>query len=174
MTAIKLLSYIVIIFSCSMIGFSAKFASLSRLKDLENMKSCIQIFENEIRYNISDIIEAAKKIFAVAKGVNIKIFDVLIENDKMKTGIPLSEAWERGVRTAICQSNYSKSDVDAIVKFGNVLGSGDVNTQLKNLEFFCDNIDRCIDECREKNKKNADLYSKVGIYAGIVIVILLI
>ena len=174
MIGVKLFGSALVIISCMLFGISAKLRIKSRLENLRNLLSCIQIFENEIRYNISDIIHIIPKIKDVANSVNSKLFSGLIINDRRKSDIPLSKLWAQTVEESLKNSYYEKNDKEILVQFGNVLGCGDVDTQLKNLDFFRTNVSELITICEKKANKNGDLYSKVGMYVGAVIVILLI
>jgi len=174
MIAIKIFGCILVLSSCTLLGYCIKLKMESRYNNLENILSCIQFFENEIRYNMNDIMSISEKIGNVATGVNLNLFNKLISNHKSNPGIPLSVIWSETVEEICGKSNYDKKDIDMISKFGNILGSGDVDTQLKNLDIFQKNITSRVAECEKRNNKDCKLYSKAGIYIGTIIIILLI
>lgn len=174
MLLIKTFGCIIVLTSCTMIGYCMKSRIELKLNNLSNMLSCVQFFETEIRYNMSDILSLFEKVGNIAKGINSELFEKLIINHNSKSDTPLSTIWLQTVQETCTKSNYGNDDKEIISRFGNVLGSGDVDTQLKNLDIFQKNIESRIKEYEKKNGQDCKLYSKAGIYIGIVIVILLI
>lgn len=174
MIFVKITGCIFVFLSCTMFGFSIKLKTESRLNNLKNLQLCTVMFENEIRYNASDITHIIKKVSEIANDINSEFFKILTISSKNNPDRPLSEIWAETTEEICKLSTYNQKDKETIIFFGNMFGSGDVETQLKNLDLFQRKINLLIQECEEKCSKNSNLYSKAGMYLGAIITILLI
>jgi len=171
---LKLSGCVLIFFSSLLFGKTFKIATNTRLISLENMLSCMQYFENEIRFSVNDIICATQKMLKIANKDNTKLLKVFLDNAQQSNGRALSEIWKNSVENVGDKLSYNKDDLKVISEFGTALGSGDTTNQLKNIEMFCVSVKENIDCIKTKVSKNDDLFSKLGIYIGVLLVIFLI
>lgn len=171
---VKVIGCTLVLMSCSMLGYSCKFKSQRKLMALENIIACMQIFETEIRCCMSDILSATKKMLTVSCADNTLLFEGFLDKAQKSDGIPLSEVWKANINSSTLNCCYNDKELELFSQFGSVLGSGDVETQLNNINIFCARITDRINSLKEKNKKSDDVLAKMGIYAGILLVIFLI
>lgn len=170
---LKIIGVILVCTSCTAIGYIIKLKYKQRLKNLENFKNIIKIFENEIRCSSREICDAAKKASLTAQGTNDDIFTAFCNNLCNSNGSPLSEIWRKSVSDNSAESAYTKEDIEMLKSFGDVLGSGDVQTQLKNIENLFTSIEEKTINAGDNLKKNGSIVSKIGIYAGVLISVIL-
>ncbi len=163
-----------IFISCTLFGFVMKLKIESRLNNLKNIQLCTQIFESEIRYNMSDAIHIIQKASDVSNEANRKLFANILSDNHNNPNTPLSKIWVKVVNENYRDLEYTKKDREALAEFGNILGSGNVETQLKNIDVFRNKISDLIQESENKTLRDGSFYSKAGIYLGVIIVILLI
>lgn len=169
---IKLSGAIMIILSCSICGYLIRFRYAKRLESLNNINSCLSVIENEIRYMQNDIEKAFLKTIHIANDLNNKIFTSFLEKLNSSNGGQLSGIWSDAVETVRINSYYIKPDIEKIKKFGNILGCGDIETQLNNITSFRQDLKAQIQSAEEKYRQTGGLVGKLGIYAGILITII--
>ena len=160
--------------SSSLIGLSFKFRTRKRVDSLKNMLHCMRVFENEIRYAGCDIFCATEKMLKLANCDNSKVFNTFLECASSSDGLALSEVWQSAISKIDNCVFYEKEDLKCFKEFGAILGSGDVDTQLKNIDAFNLSINENINLIKNKVCKSDEIYSKLGIYIGIIIAVLLI
>ena len=171
---LKLSGCVLIFFSSFLFGRSFKVSTKRRLLSLENMLSCMQYFETEIRFSMNDIICATEKILKIAVSDNALLFKTFLDNAQNTDGRALSEIWKSTVEKTGDKLSYDKDDLKVITEFGTALGSGDVENQIKNVERLCLSLRENIDYVKNKASKSDDVFSKLGIYTGALLVIFLI
>ncbi len=171
---IKLSGCVFIFFSSFLMGLSFKQYTKRRLLSLENMLHCMQLFETEIRFSVNDIISSTEKILEFAENDNAVIFNSFLNNAHSRDGRALSEVWKLTVEKVADCVCYNKEDLKVLMEFGAALGTGDVETQIKNINCLCGALRENIDFIKNKVIKNDDVYSKMGIYVGMLLIIFLI
>lgn len=170
----KLLGCTLVFLSCSLAGYAFKNKTLLRVGELENMMSCMKVLENEIRVSMSDITAASSKVLEVAQNSNVFLFENLISATEINDGQTLSELWKKSVLSIIGKSYYSESDIKLFMRFGDVLGSGDAQSQIDNLKIFRTDLSKELEDARGEVDQKGTLYGKIGVYIGVISVILLI
>ncbi len=171
---LKTVLSIMVLISCAYFGHLLKMKSDMHLNDLNNLLLCLQVLETEIRYSMNDIPDAAIRVSKIASGINKKIFELFAENINKFSDVPLSEIWTNTVNKICTDSIYGKNDIDALNTFGYVLGSGDLDTQLKNIEIFRVKTENCINDLKNEKDKKDPIYSKLFFYLGILAVIIVV
>ncbi len=171
---IKISGCILVFVSCLLFGHSFKLYTRKRLSSLENLLCCMQVLEREVRYSMSDIICATKQMLKVADFDNALILQSFLNSASNSEGQALSDVWRLNIENNFSNLFYEKSDIDLLIRFGTVLGSADVQTQLKNIDVLCEGIGESIDLIKNNTGKNDDVFAKLGIYLGALVVIFLI
>ena len=174
MLFLKITGSFLVLISCTLLGYSFKFENGNKMKSFENLSLCLKLFETEIRCNLTDIITATKKVIEISDKNNSFIFKTFLDNAKHSEGKPMSEIWAESVKQCEGLTIYNKKDLNIFLKFGTILGSGDVHTQVENIDAFMKNADDEFEEIKSKTRKTDDICAKLGIYAGVLIVIFLI
>ncbi len=171
---IKISGCILIFIACLLYGHSFKLYTKKRLASLENLLCCMQVLEREVRYSMSDIISSAQKMLKVAECDNALILGSFLKRASNSEGQALSDVWQENIESNSDVLCYEKTDLELLTRFGTVLGSADVQTQLKNIDVLCDGINESIDLTKSKTSRNDDVFAKLGIYVGALLVIFLI
>lgn len=171
---IKIFGCMVIFCSCALIGYSFRLKQETHIYELENFRQCMQIFEKNIRYSMSDIMSATTSMLDTASIQNRRILQCFLNKSEHSDGHPLSEIWKQSIRKAGVDSCYDKDDLEVFAQFGNVLGSGDIETQTKNIDIFMMKLAEKIETLKQALDKSGNIFAKMGIYAGIMIIVLVI
>ena len=170
----KAIGCILILLSSVLLGYSFKLQTQRTLSAYENLLLCMQVFERDIRHSLNDIMTITTQVTGMATDANLLLFETFLEKAKAADGKPLSEIW----RDAVCQCSakwcYDKGDTDIFLDFGSILGSGDIETQIKNINKFCSNANERITHLKSKKIKSDEVFAKLGIYMGVLLIIFLI
>ena len=172
--ALKVLGSIFIILSCSFCGYSIKYKHSLRVKELENLLTCFDVININIATNLNNIYETLENVLSCSSEINRKIFEYLLSNQKRICDSSFSVLWKEALEKVNLEYNiYEKEDMDALCKFGNMFGTGNYEIQSENIKTLKVAISKLIDKAKDDEKK-LNVSAKIGIYAGIVLSVLLV
>ncbi len=166
---IKLIILNLILISSTIIGitFSKKYAY--RVKELQEMKSALNMFITKIKFTYEPIPSTFLYISEKVEGNISRIFKNAIEEMESK---PAGEAWNSSLD--IISTNMKKEDIDVIKNLGRLLGKTDIDGQINEIKLVNSFLDTQIKNAEEEKNKNEKMYRTLGIVAGMTITILLI
>lgn len=168
MKYIKYLMLFFILIACSLIGKYLSKKYVERLKELEEMKNALNIFESKIKYTYDPIPEIFDEISKNNNKNTSKIFKLAKEKMKEKTA---NIAWEEALEEA--QTNLKKEDKYVLKSLSKLLGRTDIEGQVSSIEITQKFLEEQIKEALEEKRKNEKLYSKLGTTIGLAIIIIL-
>ncbi len=169
----KFIGAVITVATCSMFGFAVKYRHKYHIEELKNLNVCFSIIKEEIRFSMNDIATALKNSVAYASESNKILLTNFINMSKESDGTVLSELWTRALDNTKKELIYDRTDLAVINELGNLLGVGDIETQQNNIIKIENKINERVKLLNSKNEK-MDITSKLGIYAGVILVILLI
>lgn len=174
MIVLKLISFLLIFSTCSIIGYLYGKAFSTRMENLIYLEQCIKMLETEIVYGSTSLPEAFSNI---AKKGNRKVSYVFetIKNDLIlhkREGV--YESFVEVKDILIGEFFLKKEDVEIFLSLGRVLGTSDRIDQQKNFILTLNQIASNIEEAKIDKNKNEKLYRSLGVIAGTGIIILLI
>ena len=171
---LKSIGCVLILFSSVFLGYSFKLQTQRTLSAYENLLLCMQMFERDIRHSLNDILTITSQVAGIATDANLLLFKTFLSKAEAADGKPLSAIW----CDAVCECSgkwcYDKEDADIFLEFGSILGSGDVGTQIKNINKFCDKVNERTNHLKNKKLKSDEVFAKLGIYMGVLLIIFLI
>lgn len=170
---IKSMGAVIIIVSSSLIGYIIRYRHRCRINDIENFNTCLGIIKREMSFSLNDILTAVKKTAGYANKQNKLLFEGFIDMSSASDGDTMSETWTRCLETRKGELIYNESDIDVIKELGNLLGSGDIDTQRENILNIENKLNEHLKQC-SMNSEKYDIAFKLGIYIGVIIVVLLI
>ncbi len=171
---LKLIGCVLILFSSAFLGYSFKLHTQRTLSSYENLLLCMQVFEREISHTLNDILTITAQVADIAIDANLMLFENFLSKAKESNGKPLSAIWRENVCDCSKEWCYDKEDTNIFLDFGSILGSGDADTQIKNINKFCVKIEERISYLKNKKNKNDEIFAKLGIYIGVLLIIFLI
>ncbi len=170
----KIAGSIIVILSCTFLGFILSTDCRKRPQQLRELQSMLQMFENQISY-LSDVIsEAFGRISRVGSSETGIFFSRTIEILKEERSVSASQAWENAVKENIKKTSLNKEDEDVLLTFGKMLGSSDLEGQIKNIRFTLEQLRLQERKAEESRSKNENMYRSLGILGGIAVVIVLL
>lgn len=168
MQMIKYFMLFVILVACSLIGKYLAKKYVTRVKELEEMRNALNMFQSKIKFTYEPIPEIFGEI---ANNTNKNIGQVfLLAKQKMQTNTA-NIAWEQAVEES--QNNLSKEDKYVLKTLSKLLGQTDVEGQTSQIEITQKFLETQLKEAQEQKEKNEKLYSKLGTTIGLAIVIIL-
>lgn len=168
MRIIKYFMLILILIFSSLLGklLSKKYSN--RLKELEEMKTALNILKTKIKFTYSPLPEIFEEISEKQKGNIGKIFKKAKENMKNNTA---DEAWKKAISEE--KNNLIDEDRYTIKNLSKMLGQTDIEGQISQIEITEKFLEIQIQEANIEKQKNEKLYSKLGVTIGLAIVIIL-
>ena len=158
-----------VLITSSLIGKSIAKKYGNRLKELEEMKTALNIFKSKINYTYSPIPEIFEELSVKIKGNIGNIFKKSREKMENSTA---SVAWEEAIEEV--SSNLNKDDKYTLKTVSKLLGQTDLEGQKSQIDITQKFLEEQIKEANEQKQKNEKLYSKLGTTIGLAIVIVLI
>ena len=168
MQAIKYILLFLVLITSSLLGKYLSKRYGDRLKELEEMKTALNIFKTKINFTYSPIPEIFEEISENSNGNVGKIFKIAKEKMKNTTA---NMAWEDTIEETKC--NLNEEDKYTLKTLSKLLGQTDVEGQISQIDITQKFLETQIKEANEQKQKNEKLYSKLGITVGLAIVIIL-
>lgn len=171
MIFLKYVSIFLLFITSSFIGilYSKKYSD--RVKDLEEIKSALNMFKTKIKFTYEPIPEVFEEISKNVKNNIAKIFEKA--SIYMKTDI-ITNAWGKSLEEEKNNTSLTKSDIEIIKGLSTLLGNVDLEGQVNNINLINELIDKQIEEARVEKNKNEKLYKTLGASIGLTIAIILI
>ena len=167
----QILKYFLLFFilmGCSLVGKFLSKKYFFRVKELEEMKNALNMFQSKMKFTYEPIPEIFQEI---AQNTDPSIGQVFgLAKEKMQNN-PASIAWEEAIEEA--QNNLTKEDRYVLKTLSKLLGQTDLEGQLSQIEITQKFLETQLKEAQEERTKNEKLYSRLGTTIGLAIVIIL-
>ena len=168
MIVIKFIILILIFWTSTQIGMKIANKYVVRANNLKQMKKAIKILEAKITYTYGMLPDL---FLEISEKINGPV-GIVFRKAGLKMEVEFAgEAWENSIDE--CDS-FTREDKDALKSLGKLLGSTDINGQLKQLNLVNCFLDEQIKEATLLKDKNTALYRKLGVIVGLGIMIVLI
>ena len=169
MLVVKIVIYMFIFLSTSLIGTLISKRYINRVNELKEFKNALNIFKTKIRYTYEPIPEIFKEI---SLNVNSNISNVFkVASDKMKY-CSAGQAWSLSLK--LDNLSINSEDRIALNNLSKLLGETDLDGQLSQIEMTSNFLDKQIDDAEKERNKCEKMYRSLGMIIGIAIVIILI
>lgn len=169
MIFLKFADLMLIILVCTYMGFykSQKFSS--RVKDLKDFKSSLNIFRSKIEFTYEPIKDIFEEISKVVYQNSDNIFKDFC---KFESNEDTSLLWNKAVQNS--KLNFKNDDREVLNLLGKMLGKTDKQGQISQIDLVDSFLDKQILMAEEEKVKNEKLYKTLGIVSGLTIAIVLI
>lgn len=169
----KMVGGIMVVVSCSMIGFLIANMFRYRPKILRNLQVAMSMLEAEISYGYSPLPDALKRIGRKCEKGVAELFIKAAKNISSREGLTASEAWERSLKDFYNNSYITNNDYEILMAFGKYLGSTDKEDQIRNLRLAQNLLRQQETASIDEKQKNEKLWKYLGILSGLMIFLLL-
>lgn len=167
-----LIKFILLFFvfgTSSVIGILMAKKYSNRLNMLKNIKEGLNIFEVKINFSCDTIPEIFAEIATKIERNSGKIFSdtiLYLQNSSVQ------QAWEMSIdKNLDCLKQEDKVTLKSL---GKLLGKTDINGQIAQLKLVNNFLEKQINNAEEEKSKNEKMYKKLGVIAGIAMVVVLI
>lgn len=161
---------IVIVLCCYQVGYSQACKLMKRVKLLNAIENMLIYIKNNISYMAKPVGEI---LFEMSESREFEELDFIeIAAKKVGSGQPVAYAFSQGVKRT--QLELEQADKELLTSFGSQIGSSDIDGELGKIEFFKEQVKLVKEEAREKRDKTAKLYTSLGIFAGLALVLILL
>ena len=159
----------IIFFISYFLGITISKKYSSRVKELKEIKSALNMFEEKIKFTYETIPDVFFEISQNTSESISKIFEEASYNMKMMSA---GLAWEK----AIDESNtkLTKEDKETLKGLAKMLGKTDLDGQVSEIRLVQKFLETKLEDAELEKNKNEKLYKTLGITCGLAIVIVLI
>lgn len=168
MQIIKYFMLFIILVACSLIGRYLSKRYVMRVKELEEMKNALSVFQSKIKFTYEPIPEVFEEIAKITSKSVGQVFYLAKEKMKKNTA---NMAWEQAIDES--ENNLTKEDKQVLKTLSKLLGQTDIEGQNSQIEITQNFLETQRKEAQQQREKNEKLYSKLGTTIGLVIVIIL-
>ncbi len=169
MLFIRIIIFLFIFLTCSIIGILISKKYVYRVDELKDIKNALNIFETKIKYTYEPIPEVFESISGMFKESISQLFRNSVKYMKVKSA---SEAWEYALKYT--NLNINEEDKEIVKGLGKLLGTTDIDGQISQIELTKSFISTQIEIAEKEKEKNEKLYRTLGMVFGIGIVIILL
>ncbi len=170
---IKIIGGLVIITASSLVGWLRASEYAERPRQLRDLTGKLQILENELSFMSSPLPEAFRKV-AQTGGITAKIFSSAAELLEKSAGLSASAAWETAVRKIRNETAFTDEDLGIIISFGHMLGSSDLEGQIRNIRLTQNRLEMQEKKAEESRRKNESMVKNLGFLGGLALVIFIL
>lgn len=169
----KWLGAILILITCTWIGFEAAKRLSDRPKQLRQFEVGIQALEAEMLYGLTPLAEASVRLSKqLAYPINL-LFERFAKNLDSK-GESAHLAWEQSLDETWGVTSLLKGEREILRQFGQTLGQHDREQQQKQIKLTMVHLDREEAEAKDNQLRYEKMLKSLGFLGGLLIVILML
>lgn len=170
---IKLFGAVLLLFSCSGLGFLKSRQYQGRVMQLEELIHITGFLKGEISFAVSTLPEAMERISEKTEAPFAEFLYVLAERMRMYSGENFSHILDELIKEKLKASFLEKEDLDEFYQAVCNLGYLDKEMQIHILEQYRKEQEEKIRRLRMQLPEKMKLCRSLGIMAGIFLIILL-
>jgi stage III sporulation protein AB len=170
---LKIAGSLLVIAAAGLIGYILSRDCAVRAQELRDLQGMLQMLENEISFLSSPLTEAFEGIQKTSRSKAAVFFQLAEGKLRSGSGMNAYEAWETSVREGIKKTSLNAEDEEILVTFGKLLGSSDVEGQVKNIRLALSQLKMQEQKAEDNRYKNEAMYRRLGILGGLAVVIVL-
>ncbi len=170
---IKLIGFAVIVASCTKIGIDLSQKYCDRTRCLKYFINMLERVKSEISFSNCTITNALQKSVDSKNNVIGNMIRSILNFVEEKP-VTLDEAFNIYIKGNETISFLEKKDLEEFGRFFSMVGSGDRDDEINNINNSIGNLTLCIQESYENEKKYVKLFRTSGILTGLLIAIILV
>lgn len=171
---IKLLASILVIASLTGFGFYESRRLSERLQTLKELYRLTALLRSEIQYTALPVPEAVSRIAQRTTGQFKAFLEAVAAQLYLQSGETLAQVWRAQAQRYFEDGPLKAEDIRLLKEVGDNLGYSDRHSQLGAVELCMENFQMAIGQLEKNIPARKKLYQCLGIFSGLMTVILLI
>ena len=169
MIILKSIVFVLIFCTTTLIGIIISNKYKSRVKELKEIKTALNVLETKMKYTYEPIAEIFNEISA---GTNSNISNIFKNTVSNMYHHSAGDAWTNALDNT--NTNLNKEDISVLKNLNKLLGKTNLEGQVSEIQLTTKFLDTQIEKAEKEREKNQKLYKNLGIIAGLTIIIILI
>lgn len=170
---IKLIGALCIIFAGTMLGFYQALQLSARPRQIRQAQQSLQRLETEILYGYNPLPDALRAVAESQSGPVAAMFANASQRLESGASETAQEGWQQAVEEIWPRTAMKRTERDALLQLGTVLGRSDRNDQAKHLRLAVSVLAAEEAEATEDNRRYGKMWRSLGLLSGVLIVILM-
>jgi len=171
---IKTFGALMVLGSCSLVGFSYGGRYVRRVGQLRQLISALQLMQSEIGFTATPMLEVLPRLKAVARPPVTELFTQFEYGLEAGKGLTAAEAWNEALTVIKGRLDLLEADCEILERFGSGLSSGGRDEQLKSLQLAQQQLAYQEREAAEERLKYERLYKTMGVLVGLALVLVFV
>lgn len=169
----KILGALLIILSCSCIGFLGGQKIAARLKQLQKLRRDLTLLEMDINYAATPLPEALARLASLSEWPISFLWQETCAHLGNGEGLTAEEAWYKALKKFSSLTALTENDLAVIRDFGAGLGTANRQEQMKKFKLLQGQLSSLENQAEEIKQKHERMWRTMGVLTGIALVILL-
>ena len=164
-----------IVFLASMaIGFFISNRFSTRVSELEDIISALEIFETKISYTYDSLIDTFMYISENLKTKIYRIFFISAEHLRENKNVSAGHVFRNVVDEEKIFLELKDKDIEILKGLSVSLGQTDLENQIKNIRLVQQMLMTQLKDATEEKNRSYKMYRNMGVLTGLILIILLI
>lgn len=156
----------------SALGFYKAYELKRRVQEIILLQNAFRLLETEIYHTRTPVPLAVDRVSCRLPNVMRQFFEQ-VRDSMAKERLPLYQAWEQAMMDLERQSALCQDELDAIHSFGQSLGTGDAEEQLKHFLLLQQRLQFALDQAERNCAQNVRIWQYMGVCGSMAIALLL-
>jgi len=170
---LKLLGAVMVVAASGLAGLTVSSCYARRPKELQALRSALQMLGTEIFYGATRLAEAFDTVARRCDKRAAALFRQAENELSSMSGVSASEAWERALAAYYADSALRPQDHAILVTFGRALGRSDRSEQIKHLNLAMEQLAQEAAKADEEASRNVKLWNYLGFLGGLMFILVI-
>lgn len=170
----KMTGAVMVFVACVAMGYGRGREYRRRIGELLMIKKIVLMLRGEVRYAASAFPEAFDRISGKVEHKFGKVMGEIAKELKRQPGKPLAQIWKERLKPGLESCALTKEDKNQLIQLGSDLGYLDRDMQLSTIDFYVEQLEGTIEALEKEKEKRSRVYNCLGVFAGIMINLVLL
>lgn len=168
----KVVGAVLIVASTTLWGFMKAQSYIARPKQLQQLKTALQLLQTEISYGVTPLPQAFAKLESKLEPPIADFFSQA--RNGLQSGLTAKQAWQKAIEETGEDTALEEKDQQVLEELGYNLGQSSSEDQLRYLELAQNNLDDLHKKASEKKENKVKLWRYLGVLSGLLVVVLIL
>jgi len=171
---LKVVGAVMIFIACCGMGFGKSMEYRKRIRELLVLKKMLLMLRGEIKYARTPLSEAFSNIGNRQEHALGGFFVRVSKQMDHQQGETFLHIWESNLDNSLSKSALTKEDKKQLKRLGNQLGYLDKEMQISTIEFQVEQLETLIKKLEEEQGKRSRVCNCMGVFAGLMLNLILL